>query len=187
MLETGGVSLNPGGAYVFIASTAELPGSVGVSTIKVNLASDHVSSGIYFQQNGADLGQILTPNWNYCGESTAYHAVFSGVGTSVVPEPTGAFLLAFGLGIAGQVGRVCRRRRLVSPQSTAGIAGHAGPRFRIQDRSAGASLAQGCGAGWDRDETEDFLSADDAEGRQILTTEDTEYTEKGNILKLWIC
>ena len=77
-LETGSVSLNPGGAYVFIASTAELPGSVGVSTIKVNLESDLVSAGIYFQQNGADLGRIFTPNWLPCGESTAYHAVFSG-------------------------------------------------------------------------------------------------------------
>ena len=87
--DTGGVMLTPGKAYLFISSTAELSGSVGVSTMKINLAGDPMSSGIYFEQSRTDFSLIFTPNWNYAGESTAYHAVFTGTNLGWFPNRAG--------------------------------------------------------------------------------------------------
>lgn len=107
----GGVALTPGATYVFIASTAEVPTSQGVSTMKINLGRDPLSYGVFFEQNRSDFSQIYTSSWMNAGESTAYRAVFSGTRLAIVPEPAAALLMAIGVGIMVNVGIVRRRRR----------------------------------------------------------------------------
>ena len=76
--------------------------------MKINLAGDPMSSGIYFEQSRADFGRIFTPNWNYCWRVDGVPCRLHGT-ISAGPRTGRACLLAIGLGIAGIVGTVwCR-------------------------------------------------------------------------------
>jgi hypothetical protein len=91
---TGGIPLVTGQQYILIASTANVPTSVGQSTLKSIDAPWWLGGLAYVQQSGNNFNQIFTPTWFTfgSGSATAIRAVFSGTNISFVPEPDSLIL-----------------------------------------------------------------------------------------------
>lgn len=109
--DSGGIPLTPREQYILLASTADLPDSVGTATMKLFSNMPAVGGHVCFQQSGDDFGAIFTSTWMNFGPATitAFRVTFSGEKVHFVPEPSSLILL--GLGALGLIGEGLRRRR----------------------------------------------------------------------------
>jgi len=99
--DTGDIPLAAGHQYILIASTANVPTSVGQCLMKLMPISEFLGGEFYFQNAGDQFDQIFTPTWFMEGFDTAFRAEFSGTNISFTPEPNSLILASIAVIMGG--------------------------------------------------------------------------------------